>query len=578
VKKFLAVTLGVIFGGIAISALSLFSPNSLFAMQEEEKNYYQVTINKPLKITGTTTSLVTNNGNAISCQTNGTSYLNKVCKLGYGGYLKNTSKLNKIETICVNYVGDQLLFIASDNEIDIYGTNDSFYDRIYSSYSFNLLRKSYFALKSMGETYISSITLTYYCDKTPTTPTPTIVFDKESMYDPNKEYNITIKNNDHVNLSINGGITKSKANQEISFSYNVDSGYSLYNLEITRESDGLPVNFSNNKFKMEHDNVIIEAKACQYNSTKRAYSEIPSDTHYRNGLSYWNTDNLHPYKEGTLNYNGAAETSGSGQTSGSSAYWTFCQWWCKKSISQSSYYLKDGFHTYADETRSVGINPTTSELHFDINTEATYQSDYGKQLITNGNWPHLLFEQSFTDSSIQFVSDIENEGKTVKLKGDFAVTWNDKKTHQKGMVADCAQFNWYVKLTFKLRPGETKPSDLSEKDFIWVGFPLYDDRYLSGTPTYIAQDKGQPGATNAFIYNFPSYNLIKETFKLNKMYCLDFDIMPNLKTAYNEAVKRGFLTGTKWENMVINYMNFGWEIYSGRVINSSIKNFNLYIS
>lgn len=543
---------------------------SLLSHANTPKNkQYKLSINSPLSLKDNVFDVSTTSGNIVSFYTTGTLSNGNVINLGYGQYIKNILPISNISSIVVDYSGDQLLYITSN---DIVNTVSGVTDKIYDDVPLELDPIGYFALKSMGRTLIHNIEINYYCD----IPIP-------SNYEANKnkpsyeykQYNIETIVSDNIIVNV---VNSSYPNNVVYFSYSLSPNYVLYGLEIYRKSDGLPIRYNSNHFVMDYDDVVIEAKACQYDPYKRTYSEMISDSHFRNGFSVWGTNNLNPQKVGTLTYNGSAETNGIGQTTSTSAYWNFCQWWCSNDVMNSGYSYADGFHCYADNTRRLAINTTTSEVNFDLNTATIYQSDYGEMLLNQGNWPHILLEQSFSPNTLQYVSDIENEGKDIKLKCDFAVTWNDKKFHDPRMIADCAQFNWYVKLSYYQRSGKSLPSNIDNVRYMWVGFPLYDDRFLDGIPEYRAADKGQPGATGAYIYNVASRNVINETFQMNKTYQLDFEITPYLHSAYNYAKDSGYLVGIDYEDLIIDYMNIGWEIYSGRVVNSFFKNCNCYIS
>jgi len=381
-----------------------------------------------------------------------------------------------------------------------------------------------------------------------------------------KDYNITYVIDNHT--TINGQISKAKPNDDVTFTINSENEYTLSCFTALNVRENKFINIGNGfTFKMPYSDVVVTASSTKYNDYKQDKDKrsILADTHYRNGLATWNQDNVHPKKEDDLTYDGKRETIGKGALGSKTAYWTYCQWWNSVDINSTKCEYKDGCYEWADETRRFSVQPDTGEVILDCNAANSFKSEYGQEVIKNGNWVHMLVEQHFPKSSYVKVADVENEGKHLYLQGDFRVDYDKLEYYDKKMVADTATFNWYLDIR--------DPSSGT----MYYGFPIYDSRYLNGIPGYEAPDSGQPGSTGRYVYALPSRTYINEKFKLGKTYKIKIDVLPYIRSALASAQSKGYLKNAKWENCIIGYMSYGWEIYSGRVVNSTVSNIDLYI-
>jgi len=389
-----------------------------------------------------------------------------------------------------------------------------------------------------------------------------------------KDYSISIDKDDNINLSLNKNLAK--PGEEVTITINsITSNYHLKSLRLYRNDDATEYNITNYKFTMPYGDCTLEAKTYTYDTYKREPGSMVSDPYFKNGMACWNLDNTNPKKEADLTYGNNRETDGSGARGSNTSYWTFCQWWCKNSINSTQCQKINGEYVYQDDTRDFRVNTNTSKVTLNFNTVNVYNSSAGESILTSGNWPHMLIEEHFPLETWQYVNDIETAGKKIYLKGEFNVSMDQEGMTDPRMLANTSTLNWYVVLTYKQKAGDPTPSQLGETS-MYLGFPIYDTRYLNGIPKYDQADIGQPGATGRYVYNNPSRLYIDEYFQYNKTYKLDMDITENIKNAYNSAKNKGFLKGTSYERMCIAYMSCGWEVYSGRIINSTVRDLNVY--
>jgi len=116
-----------------------------------------------------------------------------------------------------------------------------------------------------------------------------------------------------------------------------------------------------------------------------------------------------------------------------------------------------------------------------------------------------------------------------------------------------AQFSQYFTIQDNNKDSE------SYGDFFWFGLPFYDYRY-ENIELYAAQDIGKDDASNKFIFSVASRNIFDGTLHDKQWITIDKDILPFIKEAFKTAQERGYLTGSKFEDLAITTMNTGWEV------------------
>ena len=236
--------------------------------------------------------------------------------------------------------------------------------------------------------------------------------------------------------------------------------------------------------------------------------------------------------------------------------WQMSQWWTHNDFQYSTFSKVDeGVFDYRNDSRHVLVNTNNGEITLELNSMVEYQSLYGHSRTGKENWSHLLLEQNF-----------RNAPKVSTLKHiyaclDFVI--NKANNMDENQAIPCAQLLWYFTITDP-KNGDTsyesgKWDGGTPNQFMWFGLPIYDSRY-DFVEAYQHADSGFVGATNTIIYNISNREYFNEKLIIGKKYSICIDILPYLKKAYLYGAENGAMDNCEWANLVINYMNFGWEL------------------
>jgi len=308
---------------------------------------------------------------------------------------------------------------------------------------------------------------------------------------------------------------------------------------------------------LPHEVKPKDVKASTYGEKYKKIREISliGDGYFRNGFDLCGRTNSSEY-EGLLNpldYNGNAEKD-CVQTETrfkDTYYWTFGQWWTANSLDKATYSYNDFSHTYTDASHLIKFNTNNGSFTLGLNAYQEYQTEYGKQILKNGNWTHLLLEQWFPKSLHTKVKDELEQNHEYHLKMDVTLdklNWYGDSNPKEGQAVQ-------LLMTFILGN-----PDGDQSDWMWFQMPIFDSRYNT-IPDYHAGDSGQPGASNMYVYGIHSKNyMCKNQLKVNQTHCFDFNFSSYIKPAYDEARQKGYLKNVEYKDLKLWYLNFGFEM------------------
>lgn len=249
--------------------------------------------------------------------------------------------------------------------------------------------------------------------------------------------------------------------------------------------------------------------------------------------------------------------------------WQMGQWWTKYDLKDAEYEYVDGVHIYKNESHEIKINTAKKSLY----TKLLGSKEYDKPRVNGENWPHILIEQSNKKVPIA-------GAKKVIASLDFNIIRCDNMMSEEEYNAGthAAQYLWYLTLTNYI-PTDSDPEKVGTNgDFFWFGIPIYDNRSPKGVEEYKMIDQGFVGATNKLIYGMSSREYLSELpLQFGKTYHIEIDILPYLITAYIYGISNGALKNTKWENMYLGYMNFGWELPGTFDVESEVSNISVKV-
>lgn len=177
--------------------------------------------------------------------------------------------------------------------------------------------------------------------------------------------------------------------------------------------------------------------------------------------------------------------------------------------------------------------------------ELDADKEYTAPRNQNEPWPHLLIEQEISqNNAVKNLKKIECSAKFQLLEFKNYMEGKEREYH-------AAQFVWVVTLK------DANPRSESYNSFIWVVFCPFDSRY-DFVPLYMQQDMALP--EGEFIYSFAGKDFMDRSLWDGEKAVLCIDLYPYLETILSCAQSRGFMKGSRCEDLVISSTNMGFEI------------------
>lgn len=228
-------------------------------------------------------------------------------------------------------------------------------------------------------------------------------------------------------------------------------------------------------------------------------------------------------------------------------HWLLPQWGTKLVMQDITPQLIGDTIFYSNPAKKVSF-VTNKEQTIEITLQVTASSEYERPRIMSEEWPHLLLEQYFTTP----LRLIEVEQLIYQTRCKLLHCINRMGDDYRSDL-HTAQFSQYFTIQDNNKASE------NYGDFFWFGLPLYDYRYKN-TELYAALDMGKDDASNKFIYSVASGDIFERTLHDKQWVDIEKDILPFIKEAFETARKRGYLSGSKFEDLVVSTMNVGWEV------------------
>lgn len=234
--------------------------------------------------------------------------------------------------------------------------------------------------------------------------------------------------------------------------------------------------------------------------------------------------------------------------------WYLCQWNSKHNLVNGKFKVAKDCYNICDESKSLTVIDH-KKLIFELDANKEYTAPRAQ----DEPWPHLLIEQEIYENNA--VRDL------CKIVCHARFRLLEFKNFMEGAerVYHTAQFVWVV--TFK----DSNPASPSYNSFIWVVLCPFDSRY-DFSPLFTQQDKALPDGE--FIYSFAGSDFMERPLWGGDEVTVDFDLYPHLDTILACAQSRGFMRGSRKEDLAVNSTNMGFEItgtYRCRISVEDIK-------
>lgn len=318
--------------------------------------------------------------------------------------------------------------------------------------------------------------------------------------------------------------------------------------------------------------VTVEDRTTRYGM--RTNDSILADPYFNDGFTLRTYHQSPPGVEGNLNYNDETK----------SPRWVLAQWWTPFDFMDATFTDNGNIKKYENVNRSLIIDTEAGSLTMSLDASKEYEyfentpeEEIDEKLLHRA-WPHFLLEQSFPSECRLRPSDIYDEGGQIRVSFDVVINKADRIAES--IASDCAQLLFYVRILNNWRDPNTtaEESGSNNTGVMWNGVPIFDTRY-DYINEYHSSDSGMAGATNNLIYSLSSKDYMGSTKpETGKTYHIDVDILPTILQGFQYGVLNNLISpNIKWENLILSYMNFGWEVPGGYDVSSTISNLDIKV-
>ncbi len=227
--------------------------------------------------------------------------------------------------------------------------------------------------------------------------------------------------------------------------------------------------------------------------------------------------------------------------------WLIAQWATRHSFADEMTKTEEnGEVLFENSAKTVAVTPGKGKIRL--------RADAGKEYTAprkNGeDWIHLLIEQVFYDE--QRVPFSEMDELIMELKFRIAECENEMTEEEYNPSLHAAQVAWFITVE---NPDSNEVTPEGRPDYMWFGLSIFDNR-SDGMEDNYALDFG----TRKLIYSIGKEKTIGEKVEVGKTYTLRYDVLPEIRKAFNIAKENGFLDGAEFGRMQIGSMNLGWEL------------------
>ena len=228
--------------------------------------------------------------------------------------------------------------------------------------------------------------------------------------------------------------------------------------------------------------------------------------------------------------------------------WLLAQWATRHSFEQEMEVVKEGdWVSFRNTAKEVKVLPGQGKIQ--LNAAASREYEAPRQSGSEP-WVHLLIEQVF--SGEQRVPFSEMEELVLELQFSVRKCENKMTAAEYNPGLHAAQIAWFITVE---NPESDEITPEGRPDYMWFGLSIFDNR-SDGMEDGEAPDFG----TQKLISSIGKAKTLGEPVEVGKTYTIKYDILPEVKKAFERAQGYGFLKGADFEKMEIGSMNLGWEL------------------
>lgn len=281
--------------------------------------------------------------------------------------------------------------------------------------------------------------------------------------------------------------------------------------------------------------VMLFAAGCTNKENKMI--EILKDNKFEKGFGAMGLTSTEGYKVGKV-----LDISGKGEYD-----WLLAQWATRHSLADEMQKTeKNGEVLFENAAKTVAVTPGKGKIRLSADAGA----EYAEPRKNGEDWIHLLIEQVFKGE--QRVPFSEMKKLIMELKFKIAKCKNEMTESEYNPSLHAAQVAWFITVE---NPESKEVTPEGRPDYMWFGLSVFDNR-SDGMDDNYALDFG----TKKLIYSIGKEKTIGERVEVGKTYTLRYDVLPEIKKAFDIAKENGFLEGAEFDKMQIGSMNLGWKL------------------
>lgn len=293
--------------------------------------------------------------------------------------------------------------------------------------------------------------------------------------------------------------------------------------------------------------------ACDKKPTDDVYIELLGDPMFKGGI------NIDATGVGN-DANGRMKADYKG-TASEDTFWSYAQHQCRLSTRNGKEKKEGDWYVYTDSqndeevSKTLKVNPTAGSVSLNCDASKDYLTPR-----TSGSdpWVHMLLGQGFYDET--YVSEMS------ELILDISFTLN-KMENKTGAAYNPSIHAAQLQLFFVVK--SSNPSEVNAG--LWFGMPFFDNRETQTTSPNGGFDKG----TNMYISSMGNAAYMDELATVGEKVVIKHNLLPEIKTALENAQALGYMQSTTFEDLYLVNMNIGWELPGIFDVGVDIHNYNL---
>lgn len=208
--------------------------------------------------------------------------------------------------------------------------------------------------------------------------------------------------------------------------------------------------------------------------------------------------------------------------------------------------LPDGGISFSNVAKNITVYPGEGKISLFADAGAEYE----RPRRPEEPWIHLLLEQVLTGE--QRVPFSEMASLVMELEFCVSECTPLMREEEYNPSWHAAQASWFITVE-NSRSTEVTPE--GRPDYMWFGLSIFDNRG-GGMENAHQMDYG----TMKLIYSVGKDQTIGEQVAVGKTYRICYDVLPEIRKAFDLAQSEGSLPGAAFDDMVIGSMNLGWEL------------------